>query len=116
MTKRVHPQASRSTARRNEEGGHELDMLLNVLRGEMSIVGPRPEQPFIAAQYHAWQQKRTEIRPGLTGWWQVNGRSGRPLHQHTDFDIYYLENYSFWLDLRILGRTIGAVLRGDGAY
>ena len=94
----------------------ELPQLVNVLRGEMSIVGPRPEQPFIAAQYHAWQQKRTEIRPGLTGWWQVNGRSSKPLHQNTDFDIYYLENYSFWLDLRILGRTISAVLRGEGAY
>ena len=94
----------------------ELPQLLNVLRGEMSIVGPRPEQPFIAAQYHAWQQNRTEIRPGLTGWWQVNGRSSRPLHQNTDFDIYYLENYSFWLDLRILARTVSAVLRGEGAY
>jgi len=94
----------------------ELPQLVNVLRGEMSIVGPRPEQPFIAAHYHTWQQKRTEIRPGLTGWWQVNGRSSKPLHQNTDFDIYYLENYSFWLDLRILGRTISAVLRGEGAY
>lgn len=94
----------------------ELPQLINVLRGEMSIVGPRPEQPFIAAQYLAWQHKRTEIRPGLTGWWQVNGRSDKPLHLHTDFDIYYLENYSFWLDLRILGRTLNAVVRGRGAY
>ena len=94
----------------------ELPQLLNILRGEMSLVGPRPEQPFIAADFLAWQQKRTEIRPGLTGWWQINGRSDRPLNQHTDFDIYYLENYSFWLDLRILGRTIGAVFRGRGAY
>ena len=94
----------------------ELPQLLNVLRGEMSIVGPRPEQPFIAETYQPWQQKRTALRPGLTGWWQVNGRSDRPLHQNTDFDIYYLENYSFWLDLRILGRTVGAVIRRRGAY
>lgn len=94
----------------------ELPQFFNVLRGEMSIVGPRPELPFIAAQYQGWQHKRTEIRPGLTGWWQVNGRSARPLHQNTDFDIYYLENYSFWLDLRILLRTVSAVLRGEGAY
>ena len=94
----------------------ELPQLLNVLRGEMSIVGPRPEQPFIAEQYEAWQHKRTELRPGLTGWWQVNGRSDKPLHQNTDFDIYYLENYSFWLDLRILGLTLSAVVRGRGAY
>ena len=70
----------------------------------------------IAAQYRAWQHRRTELRPGLTGWWQVNGRSDKPLHLHTDFDLYYLENYSFWLDLRILGRTLGAVVRGRGAY
>ena len=94
----------------------ELPQFVNVLRGEMSIVGPRPEQPFIAEQYEAWQHKRTELRPGLTGWWQVNGRSDKPLHQNTDFDIYYLENYSFWLDLRILGLTVSAVVRGRGAY
>lgn len=94
----------------------ELPQLVNVLRGEMSIVGPRPEQPFIAARYESWQHKRTGIRPGLTGWWQVNGRSNKPLHQNTDFDLYYLENYSFWLDLRIIGRTVSAVVRGDGAY
>ncbi len=94
----------------------ELPQLVNVLRGEMSIVGPRPEQPFIAEQYEAWQHKRTELRPGLTGWWQVNGRSDKPLHLNTDFDIYYLENYSFWLDLRILGLTVSAVLKRRGAY
>jgi exopolysaccharide biosynthesis polyprenyl glycosylphosphotransferase len=94
----------------------ELPQLVNVLRGEMSIVGPRPEQPFIAERYESWQRKRTGIRPGLTGWWQVNGRSNKPLHQNTDFDLYYLENYSFWLDLRIIGRTVSAVVRGDGAY
>jgi len=94
----------------------ELPQLVNVLRGEMSIVGPRPEQPFIAERYELWQRKRTGIRPGLTGWWQVNGRSNKPLHQNTDFDIYYLENYSFWLDLRIIGRTLSAVVRGEGAY
>jgi lipopolysaccharide/colanic/teichoic acid biosynthesis glycosyltransferase len=94
----------------------ELPNLINVLRGEMSIVGPRPEQPFIVAEYEPWQHKRSELRPGMTGWWQVNGRSDKPLHQNTDFDIYYLENYSFWLDLRILGRTVGAVVRGRGAY
>lgn len=94
----------------------ELPQLVNVLRGEMSIVGPRPEQPFIAERYERWQRKRTGIRPGLTGWWQVNGRSNKPLHQNTDFDLYYLENYSFWLDLRIIGRTVSAVVRGEGAY
>ncbi|HEX5501990.1 MAG TPA: sugar transferase, partial [Thermomicrobiales bacterium] len=94
----------------------ELPQIWNVLRGEMSLVGPRPEQPFIVAGYEPWQRRRTHIRPGMTGWWQVNGRSEHPMHRHTDFDLYYLENYSLLLDLRILGRTLGAVITGRGAY
>jgi exopolysaccharide biosynthesis polyprenyl glycosylphosphotransferase len=94
----------------------ELPQLWNVLRGEMSLVGPRPEQPFIVAGYEPWQRRRTHIRPGMTGWWQVNGRSEYPMHLNTDFDLYYLENYSLLLDLRILGRTLGAVITGRGAY
>lgn len=94
----------------------ELPNLWNVLRGEMSIVGPRPEQPFIVAEYQPWQRRRTHIRPGMTGWWQVNGRGDYPMHQHTDYDLYYVENYSLMLDLRILGRTVGAVISGRGAY
>ena len=94
----------------------ELPNLLNVLRGEMSLVGPRPEQPFIVADYESWQHRRTSIRPGMTGWWQVNGRGDLPMHQHTDFDLYYLENYSLLLDVRILSKTVGAVIAGRGAY
>lgn len=94
----------------------ELPQLWNVLRGEMSLVGPRPEQTFIVERYEPWQHRRTHIRPGMTGWWQVNGRSEQPMYQHTEYDLYYLENYSLLLDLRILGRTVGAVLRGRGAF
>jgi exopolysaccharide biosynthesis polyprenyl glycosylphosphotransferase len=94
----------------------ELPQLLNVLRGEMSLVGPRPEMPYIAAEYQPWQWQRFRVPPGMTGWWQVNGRSGKPMHLNTEDDLYYIQNYSFWLDLWILVRTVAVVVQGKGAY
>ncbi|NJP05498.1 MAG: sugar transferase [Chloroflexaceae bacterium] len=94
----------------------ELPQLLNVLRGEMSLVGPRPEMPYVTAEYEPWQWQRFRVPPGITGWWQINGRSDKPMHLHTEDDLYYIQNYSFWLDLHILFRTIAVVLRGTGAY
>jgi exopolysaccharide biosynthesis polyprenyl glycosylphosphotransferase len=94
----------------------ELPQLFNVLRGEMSLVGPRPEMPYIAAEYEPWQWQRFRVPPGMTGWWQVNGRSDRPMHLNTEDDLYYIQNYSFWLDLRILFKTVAVVVRGHGAY
>jgi exopolysaccharide biosynthesis polyprenyl glycosylphosphotransferase len=94
----------------------ELPQLINVLRGEMSLVGPRPEIPYIAAEYEPWQWQRLRVLPGMTGWWQVNGRSEKPMHLYTQEDLYYIQNYSFWLDLRILFKTLMIVWRGDGAY
>ena len=94
----------------------ELPQLINVLRGEMSLVGPRPEMPYIAAEYEPWQWQRFRVPPGMTGWWQVNGRSDKPMHLHTEDDLYYIQNYSFWLDLRILFKTIIVVWQGHGAY
>jgi exopolysaccharide biosynthesis polyprenyl glycosylphosphotransferase len=94
----------------------ELPQLFNVLRGEMSLVGPRPEMPYIAAEYKPWQWQRFRVPPGMTGWWQVNGRSSKPMHLNTEDDLYYIQNYSFWLDLRILMKTISVVLQGQGAY
>jgi lipopolysaccharide/colanic/teichoic acid biosynthesis glycosyltransferase len=82
----------------------------------MSVVGPRPELPWLVAQYEAWQHKRFAVPPGITGWWQVNGRSDRAMHLHTEDDLYYIQHYSPLLDLRILWKTIGVVLRGRGAY
>ena len=93
----------------------ELPQLVNILRGEMSLVGPRPEQPFIVEQYEPWQRARLLVKPGLTGWWQVNGRSDKPMHLHTKYDIYYVQNQSLWLDLKILLKTGPAVLRRTGA-
>jgi|YNPNPStandDraft_1061719.scaffolds.fasta_scaffold01944_2 exopolysaccharide biosynthesis polyprenyl glycosylphosphotransferase len=94
----------------------ELPQLFNVLKGDMSLVGPRPELPWLVERYEPWQRKRFAVPPGITGWWQINGRSDRPMHLHTDDDLYYIQHYSPLLDLRILWRTIGVVLRGKGAY
>jgi exopolysaccharide biosynthesis polyprenyl glycosylphosphotransferase len=94
----------------------ELPQLINVVRGEMSLVGPRPELPYLAEKYDHWQRKRLSVPPGITGWWQIKGRSDRLMHLHTEDDIYYVEHYSIWLDLRILIRTIWVVIMGNGAY
>ncbi len=94
----------------------ELPQLLNVLRGEMSLVGPRPELPWLVENYEIWQRRRFAVPPGMTGWWQINGRSDRLMHMHTEDDLYYIQNYSPLLDLQILWRTIGVVVRGRGAY
>lgn len=94
----------------------ELPQLFNVVLGEMSLVGPRPEMQFIVEQYEPWQRQRLAVPPGLTGWWQVSGRSDLPMHLNTHLDLYYIRNYSLWLDLKILWKTVGVVLLGKGAY
>ena len=94
----------------------ELPQLFNILAGTMSLVGPRPEMPYLVEKYQPWQRKRFAIPPGLTGWWQVNGRSDKPMHLHTEDDLYYIQNYSIWLDIQILVRTVWVVIFGKGAY
>lgn len=94
----------------------ELPQFINVIRGDMSLVGPRPELPYLVEKYQPWQRKRFAIPPGITGWWQVNGRSDKPMHLHTEDDLYYITNYSLWLDILILTRTIWVIFVGRGAY
>jgi len=94
----------------------ELPQLFHVLAGTMSLVGPRPELPELAESYEPWQRKRFSVLPGITGWWQVNNRSDQPMQLHINDDLYYIHNYSIWLDLKIILRTIWVVLSGKGAY
>jgi len=94
----------------------ELPQLFNVFNGEMSLVGPRPELPYLVERYQPWQRKRFAVPQGMTGWWQVNGRSDKPMHLNTDEDLYYVQNYSILLDIQIMLKTIWVVLKGEGAY
>jgi exopolysaccharide biosynthesis polyprenyl glycosylphosphotransferase len=94
----------------------ELPQLFNVLSGEMSLVGPRPELPWLVDRYEPWQRRRFAVPQGMTGWWQINGRSDKPMHLNTDDDLYYVYNYSLWLDIKILLRTPWAILQGRGAF
>ena len=94
----------------------ELPQLFNVLKGEMSLVGPRPELPYLVARYEPWQRQRFAVPQGITGWWQIHGRSDRPMHLNTESDLYYVQNHSLLLDIYILFKTVGVVMRGEGAF
>ncbi len=91
----------------------ELPQLINVIRGDMSIVGPRPPIPYEVEQYEPWHRKRLDMKPGITGLWQVSGRNRLTFEEMVRVDLYYIENWSLLLDLRILLLTIPAILRGD---
>jgi lipopolysaccharide/colanic/teichoic acid biosynthesis glycosyltransferase len=94
----------------------ELPNLLNVLRGEMSLIGPRPTLPVQVEQYSPRERRRLEVKPGITGWAQVNGRASLPWAQRIELDLYYIEHRSLALDLKILARTPALVLGGGGLY
>jgi exopolysaccharide biosynthesis polyprenyl glycosylphosphotransferase len=94
----------------------ELPQLLNVLAGDMSLVGPRPPLPGEAEQYEDWHRRRLEVAPGLTGLWQVSGRSEVTFDEMVMLDLFYAENWSLAMDMQILLRTVPSVLRGTGAF
>jgi exopolysaccharide biosynthesis polyprenyl glycosylphosphotransferase len=94
----------------------ELPQFYNVLRGDMSLIGPRPALPSEVEKYQPWHRRRLDVAPGITGLWQVSGRSDLPFDEMALLDIYYIEQWSPGLDFKILLRTIPTVIFGDGAY
>jgi lipopolysaccharide/colanic/teichoic acid biosynthesis glycosyltransferase len=95
----------------------ELPQLINVLIGDMSLIGPRPPIPYEFERYDLWHRRRVvETRPGITGLWQVSGRSRTSFDEMVRLDLLYTKNWSLWLDFKILAETPRAVLSGDGAY
>jgi lipopolysaccharide/colanic/teichoic acid biosynthesis glycosyltransferase len=93
----------------------EMPQLVNVLKGDMSLVGPRPEMPFIVARYHSAHRERLVARPGITGLWQISPARAFPIHENLQYDLHYLRNQNLFLDCAIILRTITAVVRGVGA-
>lgn len=92
----------------------EVPQLFNVLRGDMSVVGPRPPIPYEVEAYELWHRKRLDMKPGLTGLWQVSGRNRIPFEEMVKLDLFYIENWSLLLDLKIIMRTALVIIRGDG--
>ena len=90
----------------------EIPQLINVLKGEMSLVGPRPEMPFIASEYTDFHRERLKILPGITGLWQLSGDRRKAIHENMEYDLYYTNNMSFFLDLAILLETLIFAFRG----
>ncbi len=94
----------------------ELPNLYNVLHGEMSLVGPRPTLPVQVQQYSERQRGRLAVKPGITGWAQINGRAALPWSERIELDLWYVNNWSLALDLKIIARTVRLVVRGHGLY
>ncbi len=94
----------------------ELPQLLNVLRGDMSLVGPRPPVLYELEHYQEWHKRRLSAKPGITGLWQVSGRSSVPFDEMVQLDLYYIDHRSMLMDLGIMVRTLPVMLKGDGAY
>ena len=113
---RRDPRITAIGARLRKTSLDELPQLINVLKGEMSLVGPRPALPDEAARYADHVRRRLVVKPGLTGMWQVNGRSDLSWEESVRLDLRYVENWSFALDLQILWKTVSVMMHGSGAY
>lgn len=94
----------------------ELPQLINILKGDMSIIGPRPTLRYQVDKYNEYQMGRLKMRPGVTGLAQVNGRNSLPWSKRIEYDIEYVNNYSLWLDLKIMIKTVKVVLTAEGVY
>lgn len=94
----------------------ELPQLINVLKGDMSIVGPRPTLPYQVERYNDFQRKRLLVKPGITGWAQVNGRNAISWEERIKLDVWYVENWSLWLDFKIMLKTVTVVIKREGLY
>lgn len=94
----------------------ELPQLINVLRGNMSLVGPRPTLPYQVEQYDEFQSRRLEVKPGITGWAQVNGRASISWPERIKLDVWYVDNISIWLDIKIIFKTVLFIFKSDGLY
>ncbi len=94
----------------------ELPQIINVLKGELSLVGPRPPLPSEVEEYTEWEMKRMNVKQGITGLWQISGRSDLSFEEMARLDLYYIQNWSIEMDIKIIIKTIPAVLFGKGAY
>jgi lipopolysaccharide/colanic/teichoic acid biosynthesis glycosyltransferase len=110
------PRVTRAGRRLRRFSLDELPQLWNVLRGEMSLVGPRPALPSEVEQYDDWVRNRLKVKPGMTGLWQVSGRTDTSFSDYIRYDLFYIQNWSLAFDLWILWRTLRAVMTAEGAH
>jgi len=110
------PRVTRSGTFLRKTSLDELPQLFNIFVGEMSIVGPRPTLMYQIEQYTAEQRKRLDVNPGVTGWAQVNGRNSLSWPERIVLDVWYAEHQSFLLDIKIIAKTFGVLLKGEGVY
>jgi len=97
-------------------GFDELVQLINVLKGDMSLVGPRPTLPYQIKKYDNIQKERLSVKPGITGWALINGRNSLTWDKRIELDLWYIKNWSIWLDMKILISTVYVVMKGEGMY